>query len=260
MGTALVTGATSGLGEEFCWQLARAGHDVILVARRENLLHDLALKLHEHAGVRTQVIVADLTDPKDLARVAQRLTLTERSHDINYQPVDLLVNNAGHGLGRAFVSNDLECETRALDLMVHAVMVLSYHATRQMIQRGHGAIVNVSSVASETGAGTYSAHKAWVKAFTEGLSMELSGTGVSATCVMPGPTRTAFFENAGVAVHDLPSWAWSHPQSVVSQTLAAVRRGRVLVTPDPLNKVLMGAMRLAPRWVTRAVVKNIPHM
>lgn len=258
MGTALVTGATSGLGEEFCWQLAVAGHDLVLVARRKPLLDDLAMRLRNVAGVNAEVIVADLTNPDELAFVTARLD--ESGAPGGPAPVGLLVNNAGFGLGRAFADDDLDRELGALDVMVRAVMVLSHHAIRSMRARGRGAILNVASVASRTGAGTYSAHKAWIVAFTEGLSEELRGTGVTASCVCPGPTKTPFFDNAGVDMSGTPDWMMSTPEEVVTEALDAVRVGRVLVTPTPTYKVMMAAMKIAPRSVVRRVMRSIPHM
>lgn len=253
MGIALVTGATSGIGEEFCWQLAAAHHDLVLVARREDKLHKLAEDLRQIAGVNAEVIVADLGVAGDVERVAQRL-LDEQS------PVGLLVNNAGFALGRSFIDNAIEAEENALDVMVRAPMVLSYAALNAMRARGRGAIINVSSVASETGAGTYSAHKAWIRAFSEGLSEELRGTGVTVTAVCPGPVHTNFFDAAGLDMSAAPQWLWATSEQVVTEALAAMRRGQVLVTPTPIYKVAMAAMRIAPRWVTRRVMRSIPHM
>ena len=253
MGIALVTGATSGIGEEFCWQLAAAHHDLVLVARREEKLRTLAEDLRQIAGVKAEVIVADLGVAGDVDRVAQRL-LDEQS------PVGLLVNNAGFALGCSFTDNTIEAEENALDVMVRAPMVLSYAALNAMRARGRGAIINVSSVASETGAGTYSAHKAWIRAFSEGLSEELRGSGITVTAVCPGPVHTNFFEAAGVDMSAAPQWLWATPEQVVSEALAAMRRGQVLVTPTPVYKVAMAAMRVAPRWVTRRVMRSIPHM
>ena len=253
MGIALVTGATSGIGEEFCWQLAAAHHDLVLVARRKEKLRKLAEDLRQIAGVTAEVIVADLGVAGDVDRVAQRL-LDEQS------PVGLLVNNAGFALGCSFTDNTIEAEENALDVMVRAPMVLSYAALNAMRARGRGAIINVSSVASETGAGTYSAHKAWIRAFSEGLSEELRGSGITVTAVCPGPVHTNFFEAAGVDMSAAPQWLWATPEQVVSEALAAMRRGQVLVTPTPVYKVAMAAMRVAPRWVTRRVMRSIPHM
>lgn len=287
MGTALVTGATSGLGEEFCWQLAAGGHDLVLVARREQVLEALADKLRNVAGVGAQVIAADLSTPEGVAAVSRRLDVggqdgpcgtdgdpggargTEGARrgtrgsaggtgEGPERPVDLLVNNAGFGLGRAFVDNSVANEERGLDVMVRAVMVLSHHAARSMRSRGRGAVLNIGSVASRTGGGTYSAHKAWVVAFTEGLSEELAGTGVSATVVCPGPVATSFFANAGI---DLGGrLAVATPERVVADALQAVRAGRVQTTPTLTYKAAMAAMKVAPRALVLRVMRFLPHM
>lgn len=287
MGTALVTGATSGLGEEFCWQLAAGGHDLVLVARREQVLEALADKLRNVAGVGAQVIAADLSTPEGVAAVSRRLDVggpdgpcgtdgdpgdargTEGARrgtrgsaggtgEGPERPVDLLVNNAGFGLGRAFVDNSVANEERGLDVMVRAVMVLSHHAARSMRSRGRGAVLNIGSVASRTGGGTYSAHKAWVVAFTEGLSEELAGTGVSATVVCPGPVATSFFANAGI---DLGGrLAVATPERVVADALQAVRAGRVQTTPTLTYKAAMAAMKVAPRALVLRAMRFLPHM
>lgn len=287
MGTALVTGATSGLGEEFCWQLAAGGHDLVLVARREQVLEALADKLRNVAGVGAQVIAADLSTPEGVTAVSRRLDVggqdgpcgtdgdpggargTEGAcrgtrgsaggtGDGPERPVDLLVNNAGFGLGRAFVDNSVANEERGLDVMVRAVMVLSHHAARSMRSRGRGALLNIGSVASRTGGGTYSAHKAWVVAFTEGLSEELAGTGVSATVVCPGPVATSFFANAGI---DLGGrLAVATPERVVADALQAVRAGRVQTTPTLTYKAAMAAMKVAPRALVLRAMRFLPHM
>src|SRR5690606_25044936 len=173
MATALITGASAGLGLEFAWQLATARHDVVLVARDAERLERLAGQLHAAAGVRAEVLSADLSERDQVERVAERLRDRDR-------PVGLLVNNAGFALGQPFVGGHLTAHERGLDVMVRAVMVLSHAAVTAMVDRGRGAILNVSSVAALTAMGTYSADKAWVRVFTEGLAVELRGTGVTA--------------------------------------------------------------------------------
>ena len=140
MGTALVTGASAGLGLEFAWQLATARHDVVLVARGKERLERLAAQLEAAAGVRAEVLVADLSQREDVDLVARRLTDEER-------PVGLLVNNAGYGMGEHFVDGDLIAQERALDVMVRTVLVLSHAAAGAMTERGRGAILNVGSIA-----------------------------------------------------------------------------------------------------------------
>ncbi|MCS4484810.1 SDR family oxidoreductase [Gleimia sp. 6138-11-ORH1] len=253
MGIALVTGASSGLGEEYCWQLAASGHDLVVVARREEVLNRLAEKIRNYTGVKVEVMAADLGKAKDRARVCERLTDTSR-------PVGLLVNNAGYGKDVTFLESSFKTEKTALDVMVTAVMELSHAAARTMVARGRGAILNVSSVASDTGMGTYSAHKAWVRAFTEGLAVELKGSGVTATAVMPGLVATAFHERSGYDTSNVFSFAWIKADEVVGQSLQAVRAGRVLVTPTLRYKLSTTVTKLAPRWLVREVTSRLPHV
>jgi len=261
MGTALITGASSGLGLEFAWQLATAKQDLVLVARDEQRLAELAEQLRQVAGVRVEVLAADLAVPEQLEKVAERLRVgaldgrgtAEPPAPGEPTPVGLLVNNAGRGLGQPFVDGDLDRELAALDLMVRAVLVLSHAAAAQMVSRGRGALVNVSSVAALMASGTYSAHKAWVRTFTESLAVELRGTGVTATVVAPGLTRTEFHERAALVEDDLPDVAWLSADQVVRQTLDAARRGQVIVTPSWRYQAASAAVRAMPRAVVRRI-------
>ncbi|PJI93759.1 SDR family NAD(P)-dependent oxidoreductase [Luteimicrobium subarcticum] len=246
MATALITGASAGLGLEFAWQLATARHDLVLVARDEERLHDVARQLRSAAGIDVEVLRADLSVPDDLARVAQRVADPER-------PVSLLVNNAGFPVNQRFVGGDLSQELLALDVLVKAVLVLAHAAADAMVTRGRGAILNVASVAALTTSGTYSAHKAWVRTFTEVLAVQLKGTGVTATALCPGLTHTEFHERAGVDTSNLPDIAWLDAESVVSAALADVRRGVVISTPSLRYTVASGFLRAIPRSAVRAL-------
>lgn len=245
MATALITGASAGLGTEFAWTLASGGRDLVLVARSVDRLERLAESIRHVAGVAVEVLVADLSTREGMAAVAERVSDRDRA-------IDLLVNNAGLGLGTPFVGGDIEKELAALDVMVRAVMVLSHAAADAMVARGRGAILNVSSVASWLGNGTYAAHKAWVTAFSEGLATELRGTGVTVTAVLPGLTRTEFHERAALSAYDeLPDLVWLDAASVVDSALAGVRRRAVLVTPSARYATLASFVRIAPRSVVR---------
>lgn len=246
MGIALITGAAAGLGSEFAWQLATARHDLVLVDRDSERLGRLAAQLHAVAGVDVEVLVADLSVRSDVERVAERLRSAER-------PVGLLVNNAGAAPGQRLVGGDLGREEAVLDLMVGAVLVLSHAAAGQMTARGRGAILNVASVAALITLGTYSAHKAWVRTFTEGLAVELRGTGVTATVVCPGFVHTDFHDRAGIDMTWLPEIAWLHPDDVVATALADVRRGAVISTPSVRYRLGSGVARAMPRSVVRAI-------
>ena len=244
MGTALITGASAGLGLEFAWQLATAKHDVVLVARNEERLKRLAGQLEAAAGIRAEVLVADLSVRADVDRVADRLRSDEK-------PVGLLVNNAGLGLNQRFIGGDLAREEAALAVMVSAVLVLSHAAAGAMVARGRGAILNVASVAALLASGTYSAHKAWVRSFTEGLAVELVGTGVTATALCPGFVHTEFHERGAIDVSAYPEIAWLNAEDVVAKGLSDVRRGVVISTPSVRYRVASAAVRMSPRFAIR---------
>ena len=250
MGTALVTGATSGLGLEFAWQLAQARHDLVLVARTSERLRQVAEEMRQFAGVQVEVLQADLSQRDELELVAERLREPSK-------PVGLLVNNAGFGLGQPFVGGDLAREEQALDVMVRAVMVASHAAADAMVRRGRGAILNVSSVAAHNVVGTYSAHKDWVLRFTEGLAVELAGTGVTATALCPGLVHTGFHAAAGIDETQWKDLLWLDAERVVSDGLTAVRRGQVICTPSLRYRSANAILRLAPRWLVRRMAGDL---
>ncbi|HET9022457.1 MAG TPA: SDR family oxidoreductase [Ornithinibacter sp.] len=244
MSTALVTGASAGIGRAFAERLAREGHDLVLVARDRARLERLAAELRADHGVAVEVLVADLADREATATVCDRLADEVR-------PVDLLVNNAGFGLRRAFLDNDLREEEAGLDVMVRAVMLTCHVAGRAMRGRRRGAIVNVSSVASFIANGTYSAEKAFVTVFSEGLASELSGTGVTVTALCPGFTRTEFHQRARMRISALPDAMWLDADDVVQQALADVAAGKVVSVPGAQWKVVATVVRALPRPVVR---------
>lgn len=244
MATALVTGGTAGIGHEFARQLAEKGHDLVLVARDRARLENVSDEIRRSYHVHTEILVADLSDRAQVGKVAQRLADDAR-------PVDLLVNNAGYGLGRAFLQNDVEVEEDLLDVLCRAVLVLSHAAAGAMKERGHGAIVNVSSVSGFVAMGTYSAAKSWVTVFSEGLASELSGSGVTVTALCPGFTRTEFHDRARLNMSRLPDLAWLKAPTLVRDCLADVNKGRVLSVPGPQYKALVALLRFLPRGAVR---------
>lgn len=241
-----MTGATAGIGRAFAEELARRGHALVLVARSMPRLEEVAEELRSRHGVAVEVLSADLSDEVETRLVAERLADAGR-------PVDLLVNNAGFGLGQGFVDGDLAAEQRALDVMVRAVMVLSHAAARAMRSRGHGAIVNVSSVSGFVVMSSYSAVKSFVTVFSEALANELRGTGVTATALCPGFTRTEFHGRAGMDMSRLPGPLWLDADRLVRDGLADVARGRVVSVPGPAYKATVLVAKLAPRAVVRRV-------
>jgi short-subunit dehydrogenase len=250
MSTALVTGATSGIGLSFAHQLAERGHDVVLVARDRARLENVSDELRARYAVQTEILVADLTDRADTGKVAERLADGAR-------PVDLLVNNAGYALKKRFLDNDISEEEAVFDVLGRAVLVLSHAAARAMRERGHGAIVNVSSVAGQITSGTYSAVKSFVTVFTEGLSAELAGTGVTATALLPGFTRTEFHQRARLNMSRLPEFMWLDADRLVADCLDDVARGRVVSVPGPQYKAIVAALRFAPRSVVRSRARTV---
>ncbi len=242
---ALVTGASAGLGCEFAHQLAARGHDLVLVARDERRLRAVAGELASAYGVESEVLPADLSDRARTQVVCDRLADPDR-------PVDVLVNNAGFGLRRRFLDDDVTPEEEALDVMVRAVLLTSHAAGRAMRERGHGVIVNVSSVASFLATGSYSAEKSFVTVLSESLAGELRPHGVTVTALCPGFIRTEFHERADLAADRLPSWAFLTAPDVVRACLADVARGRVVSVPSRRYRLAVAALRLLPRSVARS--------
>ena len=250
MTTALVTGASAGLGRAFCDRLARDGHDLVVVARTEERLQAMAEELGGVHGVDVEVLPADLADDGDLDRVADRVADADR-------PVDLLVNNAGYGLNQPFLSTAWTDEERYLDVLVRAVLRTTHAAGRAMAARGHGAIVNVSSVAAFAPLNTYSAHKAWVTTFSQAIADELAGSGVRVMSLNPGFTRTEFHERATMDTDEIPSFMWLRAEDVVDAALRDLRRRRTRSIPDARYKGLSAAMRLLPDTLVGRVGQGV---
>ncbi len=244
MSTALVTGASAGIGRAFAERLAREGHDVVLVARDRARLERLATELRGRHGISTEVLVADLADREQTEEVCRRLADPER-------PVEVLVNNAGFGLHRPFLDNDVAQEEAALDVMVRAVLLTCHAAGRVMRERGHGTIVNISSVASFMANGTYAAEKSFVTVFSEALAGQLRGTGVTVTAVCPGLTRSEFHERARMTLPGVPRGMWLEASEVAQQGLADAAAGKVVSVPGPQWKVASLVVRALPRPVVR---------
>lgn len=250
MATALITGGTSGIGAAFARALAARGDDLVLVARDAGRLAESARQLKESYGVHVETLPADLAARDDVGRVAERVASRE-------QPVDLLVNNAGFAVRPRLLDDDIAAHDEAIDVMVRAVLVLSGTAGRAMRERGHGAIVNVSSTAGFVTMGAYSAIKAWVTVYTEALAGELAGSGVTATALCPGWVRTEFHDRAGIRTGSIPGMLWLDADDLVTACLADVAAGKVVSIPSWRYRVLMAAARHAPRSLIRAISRRL---
>lgn len=246
MARALVTGSTSGLGLEFAWQLAGTGHDLVLVSRDQDRLRAVAEQIRDVHSVTVEVLAADLSDREQLERVEIRLTDP-------VDRVDLLINNAGYGLRGEFLEVSVEDHEKQMDTLMKAVLVLSHAAARTMVQRRRGAILNVSSLAGYTTAGPYAASKSWVTVFTESLAMELKGTGVTATALLPGFVQTEFHERAAMTMEGLPRVTWLKAPFVVEQALKDAAKGNVLSIPSVKYRTAGEVSRIAPRSLVRAM-------
>jgi short-subunit dehydrogenase len=246
MSTALVTGGTSGIGLAFCRELAERGNDLVIVARHRARLENVSDELRARHSVNVEIMAADLSKRAALRRVADRVADRER-------PIDLLVNNAGFGTSRSFLKGDVSDEEAMLDVLCHAVLVLSHAGALSMKDRGRGAIINVSSVAGFVPMGTYGAAKGWCTAFTENLAHELAGSGVSATALCPGFTHTELHERANVDMSKLPKVMWLEADRLVRDCLDDVKAGKVLSVPGMQYKVIAGIAEVAPRALVRAL-------
>lgn len=246
MATALVTGATAGIGNAFAKELAKRGYDIVLVARDTDRLESVATMLRTDFGVHAEVLVADLAEREDLLRVRDRVEDAEA-------PIEVLVNNAGFGLHSDVLDPDFSIHERAMDVMCLAVLVLAGAAGRAMKARGHGRIINVSSTSGEIMTGNYSAIKAWVTSYSQGLGIQLAGTGVSVTAVCPGWVRTEFHQRAGIKSSNLPPVVWIDPEVLVKEALDDAEKGKYISVPTLKWKVAMALAHIAPRGILRGI-------
>ncbi|MGD9618762.1 MAG: SDR family NAD(P)-dependent oxidoreductase [Mycolicibacterium sp.] len=244
---ALITGPTSGLGEGFARRYAADGYDLVLVARDVERLERLAAELRAGSGVEVEVLPADLAEAADRGKVAGRLRAGVR----------VLVNNAGIATAGEFWETDFDRLQAQLDINVTAVMQLTHAALPSMLAAGAGTVLNVASVAGLLpGRGsTYSASKAWVVSFSEGLSNGLDGTGVGVHALCPGFVHTEFHQRAGIDMAGTSSLLWLEVDDVVRETLADVAKGKVVIIPGLQYKALTTGGRLVPRSVVRALNK-----
>jgi short-subunit dehydrogenase len=253
--TALVTGASSGIGTELARELAKRGHGLTLVARRKERLRELASELTGETGVRTEVIAADLGDPSERVRLAaaiEELGLT----------VEILVNNAGFGDSGTIYRADREKLLAMARLNCEAVLDLQARYSPGMADRGRGAIINVASTAAFQpipGNAAYAATKSFVLSLSEGTHSELKDKGVTVTALCPGPVKTEFAEVAGVgsAEEKLPGMFWTPAADVAAAAIDGAENGKRVVVPGLINRAGAVSGQHLPRTLALPLVKRI---
>jgi len=241
----LITGASSGIGAVFASALAGRGYDLVLVARRKDRLEELARSLARH-GTAAEPLDADLAADNGIAIVERRIQAAPN--------LDLLINNAGFGTRGKFFTADVESQDRMHRLHVVATVRLCHAAVRGMIERAHGGIINVSSVAAyrrAPGSVSYCATKCWMNAFTEGLALELKADGspVKVQALCPGYTMTEFHDAAGIDRKKIAAPLWMSAEKVVAASLAGLDRGKLMVIPGWQYKAAAFLLRHTPQWL-----------
>jgi uncharacterized protein len=250
--TALVTGATSGIGAAFARHLAASSYDLVLVARDEQRLAETAQRLRADHGVAVTTLRADLSTPQGQELAAARVADPDR-------PIDLLVNNAGRSLNTPFLRSTPEAEAELLQLNVHAVMRLTNAVLPAMVARRSGAVINVSSVSGFGAAmpgSTYPASKAWVTNFTESVALSVAPFGVRVMALCPGYVRTEFHSRAGINMSKTPNFLWLDADRLVAEAMRDLRRGKVVSVPDWKYKVAAFGLRHFPRGLLKRVARD----
>ena len=253
--TALITGASSGIGEEIARVLAERGQNLTLAARREDKLTELAAELHDRYGIRAGVVACDLGQEKERTRLEARIA--ELKLD-----VEILVNNAGFGYAGNFVDADPQRQVDMVKLNVEAVVDMTGRYLPAMVRRGRGGILNVASTGGfqpMPKSATYGASKAFVLSHTEALHQELRGTGVSMTALCPGPVRTEFSDAAGLnnANEKGPGFIWTSVEDVAKQAVDGLASNKRTVVPGLLNQAGTYAGRFTPRWMLLPMASRI---
>jgi short-subunit dehydrogenase len=230
-GTALITGASSGIGAIYADRLARRGYDLILVARNQSRLEALATRLRDETGRSVEIVPADLNDSADLLRVETILRTNST--------ISMLVNNAGIGGAAPLLASDVDAMDRMIRLNVLALTRLTYAAAPAFVERGNGTIINIASIVAispETLNGVYGGSKAFVLAFSQSLQHELAEKGVRIQAVLPGATATEFWDVAGLPVSNLPSEIVMSAHDLVDAALAGLDQGETVTIPPLEDK------------------------
>jgi uncharacterized protein len=251
-GTALITGASSGIGAAMAGELASRGYSIALAARREERLRSLATDLSDEHGVSAEVIAADLGDPAGREHLAEELRKRGRS-------VEVLVNNAGFGHQADFATSPRERMVEMVRVNVEAVVDLTSRFLGPMVERGRGSVINIASLGAFQplpGSAVYGASKAFVLSFSEAIRTELRGSGVSVTAVCPGPVRTEFTDAAGIpGVEDrTPGVVWMSAEDIARHAVDGAAHDKRVVVPGVLNRAGALAGQHSPRAVALPLI------
>ena len=245
---ALVTGASSGIGESFTRLLAAAGFNLVLVARDEVRLNERAAGLREKYGAESIVIVADLATESGCTKVEEFIANNE---------VEVLINNAGFGINKPFTISDLAKEEEVLKVLVRTPMRLMHVVLPKMKERNSGVIINVSSIASFIAGGTYSASKSYLTVLSESLHAELCATNIKVSALCPGFTRTEFHQRGRMKMAGLPQFMWLNSDVLVAKAWKDALAGKPVSIPGWQYKLLVGFISLLPRSFVRRVGMNL---
>jgi short-subunit dehydrogenase len=246
---ALVTGATSGIGESFTRLLASNKYNVVLVARDLPRLQERAQGLEAKFGIKTQVIQADLATDEGCLKVEKYILENQ---------VDVLINDAGFGTSKAFTMSTLDVEQQLLDVLVRTPMRLMHVALPLMKARNQGIIINVSSVAGYIAGGSYSASKSYLTVLTESLHTEIAATNVKVSALCPGFTRTEFHQRGKMSMKGLPNFLWLNSDRLVEQSWKDAMKGKAVSVPGWQYKLLVFVVQtLVPRSLVRKVGMNL---
>lgn len=245
---ALVTGATAGIGESFTRLLASKGYNIALVARDEVRLLERAGGLREKYGIQTFVLPADLATKSGVKSVEKYIQSYE---------IEVLINNAGFGINKAFTASDLGDEQDLLNVLVRTPMRLMHVILPGMKERKSGTIINVSSVAGFIAGGTYSAAKSYLTVLSESLNTELKGTGVIVSALCPGFTRTEFHQRGRMKMKGLPSFMWLNADKLVAQSWKDAQADQPVSVPGWQYKLLVAIISIAPRSFVRQIGMNV---
>ena len=245
---ALVTGATSGIGESFTRLLADNNYNIVLVARDLPRLQERAHGLQEKFNVETHIIQADLATDAGCAAV---------EHYIANNQIDVLINNAGFGLNKAFTMSALDAEQQMFDVLVRTPMRLMHVALPLMKQRNKGVVINVSSVAGFIAGGTYSASKSYLTVLSESLHTELADTNIKISALCPGFTRTEFHQRGRMSMKGLPRFMWLDSDKLVAKSWSDALKGEAVSIPGWQYQLLVFVIQALPRSIIRKVGMNL---